>query len=342
MEPLGNDRWRGSFIVDAIGRHEYTVAAWVDHWVTWRARPREAARGRPGRHRRPPDRREPGRTARPARRRRRRDRGRGGARTLGGPPPRGHRPRAVRSTRTSTSGMRRHPDRDHATTFDPSSRSSSTRARPLLELVRAVPALHVAEAGPPRHAPRRRSPACRTSPGWASTSSTCRRSTRSGATFRKGTNNALERRARRPRQPVGDRRRRRAATRPSTRSSARSTTSTRFVAAAREHGHRDRARHRVPVLARPPVRAASTRSGSGSAPTARSSTPRTRRRSTRTSTRSTSSPTTGARCGRSCCAIFVFWIDHGVRDLPRRQPAHQAVRVLGVADRRGQARASRT
>ena len=37
MEPLGNDRWRASFVVDEVGRHEYTVAAWTDHWVTWRA-----------------------------------------------------------------------------------------------------------------------------------------------------------------------------------------------------------------------------------------------------------------------------------------------------------------
>ena len=36
MEPLGNDRWRASFVVDELGRHEYTVAAWTDHWVTWR------------------------------------------------------------------------------------------------------------------------------------------------------------------------------------------------------------------------------------------------------------------------------------------------------------------
>ena len=36
MEPLGNDRWRASFVVDEVGRHEYTVASWTDAWVTWR------------------------------------------------------------------------------------------------------------------------------------------------------------------------------------------------------------------------------------------------------------------------------------------------------------------
>jgi starch synthase (maltosyl-transferring) len=36
MEALGNDRWRASFEVAEVGRHEYTVAAWTDAWVTWR------------------------------------------------------------------------------------------------------------------------------------------------------------------------------------------------------------------------------------------------------------------------------------------------------------------
>ena len=36
MEPLGNDRWRGSFVVDAMGEYEYAVEAWVDHFASWR------------------------------------------------------------------------------------------------------------------------------------------------------------------------------------------------------------------------------------------------------------------------------------------------------------------
>jgi starch synthase (maltosyl-transferring) len=36
MEHVDNDRWRGSFVARAIGRHAYTVAAWVDHFGTWR------------------------------------------------------------------------------------------------------------------------------------------------------------------------------------------------------------------------------------------------------------------------------------------------------------------
>jgi starch synthase (maltosyl-transferring) len=36
MQCLGNDRWRGSFVVDSIGRYRYTVTAWVDHFLSWR------------------------------------------------------------------------------------------------------------------------------------------------------------------------------------------------------------------------------------------------------------------------------------------------------------------
>ena len=41
------------------------------------------------------------------------------------------------------------------------------------------------------------------------------------------------------------------------------------------------------------------------------------------------------RCGRAARACSCSGSSHGVRDLPRRQPPHEAVRVLGVADRRG-------
>ncbi len=36
--PLGalvNDRWRGDFPVNQLGRYRYTIEAWVDHWETW-------------------------------------------------------------------------------------------------------------------------------------------------------------------------------------------------------------------------------------------------------------------------------------------------------------------
>ena len=37
MEPLGNDRWRGSFPVARVGEYLYTVAGWIDHFDTWRS-----------------------------------------------------------------------------------------------------------------------------------------------------------------------------------------------------------------------------------------------------------------------------------------------------------------
>jgi starch synthase (maltosyl-transferring) len=36
MEPLGNDRWRGRFTVDRLGRWQYSISAWVDRLASWR------------------------------------------------------------------------------------------------------------------------------------------------------------------------------------------------------------------------------------------------------------------------------------------------------------------
>jgi len=36
MELHGNDEWRASFRVDEVGRYEYTIAAWVDPFLSWR------------------------------------------------------------------------------------------------------------------------------------------------------------------------------------------------------------------------------------------------------------------------------------------------------------------
>ncbi|WP_372722521.1 alpha-1,4-glucan--maltose-1-phosphate maltosyltransferase [Immundisolibacter sp.] len=36
MQLLGNDRWRATFSVDELGTYEYTLVAWVDHFLTWR------------------------------------------------------------------------------------------------------------------------------------------------------------------------------------------------------------------------------------------------------------------------------------------------------------------
>ena len=37
MTAVDNDRWRGEFVVDAIGGYRYTVMAWVDHFESWRS-----------------------------------------------------------------------------------------------------------------------------------------------------------------------------------------------------------------------------------------------------------------------------------------------------------------
>lgn len=36
LDFLVNDRWQGTFTVSEIGRYEYTVIAWVDHFKSWR------------------------------------------------------------------------------------------------------------------------------------------------------------------------------------------------------------------------------------------------------------------------------------------------------------------
>jgi starch synthase (maltosyl-transferring) len=36
MQPLVNDRWQGDFAVHSVGWHEFAIAAWIDHFATWR------------------------------------------------------------------------------------------------------------------------------------------------------------------------------------------------------------------------------------------------------------------------------------------------------------------
>jgi starch synthase (maltosyl-transferring) len=35
MVLVENDRWRGEFVVEEMGRYDYTIEAWVDHFKTW-------------------------------------------------------------------------------------------------------------------------------------------------------------------------------------------------------------------------------------------------------------------------------------------------------------------
>jgi starch synthase (maltosyl-transferring) len=36
MDALGNDRWRARFTPDKLGRYQYTVVGWIDHFKSWR------------------------------------------------------------------------------------------------------------------------------------------------------------------------------------------------------------------------------------------------------------------------------------------------------------------
>jgi starch synthase (maltosyl-transferring) len=36
MVPLGNDRWRGEFLIEEVVDHRYTIRAWIDRFGTWR------------------------------------------------------------------------------------------------------------------------------------------------------------------------------------------------------------------------------------------------------------------------------------------------------------------
>ena len=228
MEPLGNDRWRASFALAQIGRYEYTVTGWVDHWRTWRhdlqkrveagqdvtvdlqigarsSQPRQRARQAPMPRRW---------QARPQ--------------SLTADQRAGRRS----STRSSTAI----PDRSLATTLErPLTVTVDPERAPLLRLVRAVPALGVARPEAPRHVRRRHRAARRTSRTSASTSCTCRRSTHRPP-VPQGPEQPAVRDQPRPRRPVGDRGVRRAATPPSTPSSATSTTSIAWSHAARQRG----------------------------------------------------------------------------------------------------------
>jgi hypothetical protein len=106
-------------------------------------------------------------------------------------------------------GAGRHPVREPRHPVTSPWPCGRARARALRRLVRVLPALRGRDArcrpagGRARSAPP--PSGCRRSPRWASTSSTCRRSTRSARVLPQGPNNTLDARARRPRLALGDR-----------------------------------------------------------------------------------------------------------------------------------------
>ena len=302
MHEFGSDRWIGHIEVDACGRWEFAVEAWVDRFASWRWEVRRKVEGGQS------DLTERARRGRAALRRRV-ALGEGGARGRARGSPRGH-------VAAEAARARRRP-----------------RAGPLRLLVRALSPLlgrvrgrreGAAGAGrelgfdvvylPPIHP--------------------------IGETNRKGRNNVLKaakgdpgspwaigsdggRPRRRPPRARDDRRLRPAGRRRAASSAWRSASTSRSSARPTTPGCR------------------STRSGSTAAPTGRSSTPRTRPSTTRTSTTSTSTPRTGRGSGRRCSRRRRLLGRPRRQGLPRRQPAHQAGAVLGVADRRRSTRATR-
>ena len=199
------DRWTGSFHVDRCGRWEFTIEAWVDRFESWRDELRRKV--------------EAGQTdlaselaggrcAAEGARARRRDR------------PRDDRARPLRAdpARSLARGRRR------------------PRARPLRGLVRALSALVGRVQGRREGAARARRPRLR------------RRLLPADPPDRQDEPQGPEQLARggegRPGQPMGDRRRRRAATPPSIPSSGRSTISTAWSPARASSGSRSRSTSR--------------------------------------------------------------------------------------------------
>ena len=239
MAPLGNDLWRGAFTLRALGRYVYTVAAWVDHFESWRHELERrvdaddiriaarigaeliaaaAARARGG------DRkalcglgRAPRCRCGQRERRRRATEGRGARRRRRAHRRRLSRPAPADDVRDRAEGGRR------------------ARTGALQHVVRAVPALDGATRRRARHVSRRRgAPALRR-----------------GARLRRhllpadpsdrphpaqGPQQRARRRGRRRRQPVGDRRRRRRPQGDPCRSSARSRISAGWLPRHKKHG----------------------------------------------------------------------------------------------------------
>ena len=292
MRPAGPvDRWVAEVAPDREGAWSFRVQSWSDPVGTWQHNAEvkiaagvdvelmlaegavvleRAAQALPARVHRGPE----SRSATRSRRSRT-----PGARSRRGSRP-APRPRSTpcwRSARCATCGQQRALPRVHR----PAPRAGRV-------LVRVLPPLRGRLRRRRRRRGRRgpyarRPSGCRRSPTWASTSSTCRRSTRSGETTARAPTTPSS-----PRRPIPARRGRsappRAVTTRSTPTSARSTTWTPSWRGPASSDSRWRSTSRC--SAPPTTRGSrSTRSGSPPASTGRSLTPRTRRRSTRTSTR---------------------------------------------------------
>ena len=333
MAPLGNDRWQGALPRRGVGRYEYTVEGWIDRFGTWRQElSKKAARGQDVSSELLEGRRSSaavrGRTRRAAdglvaRRRRRDARGqsRPEAERVDGRARRGAGETRCRGTRIATPR--------HALRPRPARSSSSASARGSARGTRCSRARPAAD--PTRSATFDEAAArCPTSPAMGFDVLYLPPIHPIGRSFRKGRNNTLERRARTTRAARG-----RSAPTEGGHTAVEPGLGTledfdRFVATARAHGLEIALDIAFQASPDHPVGAASTRSGSATGPTARSSTPRTRRRSTRTSTRSTSSPSDWQALWHELSGVIEFWIDHGVTIFRVDNPHTKPFALLGV------------
>ena len=295
MRFAGNDHWIGTFPVDSARRVPVPDRRLARRSRDLVSRLHQEAR----RERRCRARCRGGRAARGGARQVRELARPSHAHRLGRPAPRRRRPahdRAPRSIRhggatrdrtTRVHGLRRH-----------FARMGRSPARTVLGVVRAVPAVGIVGSdSDPAHSPTS-STGCRTSRRWGSTSSTCRRSIRSGRVIARAAT-TRQRRAPRIRAARGRSVASRVATPPCIRSSAPSPMSKR--SSRRRGPTTSRSRSTWRSRLRPTIRGcASTRLGSVTVPTGRSRTPRTRRSGTKTSTRSTSTRPTAKASGRRC------------------------------------------
>ena len=227
--------------------------------------------------------------------------------------------------------MDRHADRAAAIVHRTRGQGAGrARAGALQRLVRAVPALGRAEPAAPRHLRDVERAARRTSPAMGFDVLYLPPIHPIGAHIPQGPQQHGRRRRRRPRQPVGDRRGRGRPQGRSTRELGTLDDFRRLVAAA-ARARASRSRSTSPSSARPttrgsrehpewfqhrpdgthPVRREPAEEVPGHLPA--------RLRDA----------TTGAGLWKELRERLPFWIEQGVRDLPRRQPAHQAVRRSG-------------
>ena len=344
----GTDEWTARFDVDAVGWHEYQIVAWVDRFLTWRRDVRVKVGGRPGRRAGAARGRAAGSRGGRARRtdRRRPRRRRAGCSTRADALSRLRR----RSRTASTSALDRRARRaDGAST-------PIGRARPTSD--GAVASGSIASGRASARGTRcfraRPDPTRRAAARSARRPRGCPRIADLGfdvvylppihpigTSFRKGRNNALVAGARRSRaargrsdRPAGGH----TAVEPGARHARRLRRVSRRGRAARSRG---RARSRVAVLAGSPV-----------GPRASRMVPPSARRHDQVR-RESAEEVSGhlpvrLRVRRLARAVAGAARRHAVLDrsrrahLPRRQPAHEDVRLLGVADRPGARARTRT